>query len=51
MGWLRMISILAKNYIGHVASDLSILRDLGVQGRPRRTLLFILVYWLPPQID
>ena len=35
IGWLCMVSIIAKSHIGYATSDLSILRGLGVQGRPR----------------
>lgn len=43
-GWLRMVLVIAKVHIGYAASDFSILRGLGVQGRPRCAFLFIPVY-------
>lgn len=45
--WLCRISVIAKGHISYAASNFSILRGLGVQGRPRRVPFFILVHWLP----
>ena len=51
MGWLRMVLVIVKSYIGYATSDLSTLRGLiGVQGRSRRASLFIQIHWLPPHI-
>ena len=49
-GWLRMVSVLAKGHVGHSVMDITILRGLGVQSRPRRAPLCIPVHWLPPQV-
>ena len=43
--------IIAKGHIGYAASDLSILRGLGVPSRPRRAPLSIPVHWLLLQIN
>ena len=50
MGWLRMVSVIAKNHICYDVLDIFILRDLGVQSRPCRAPLSIHVHWLPSQI-
>ena len=39
--WLRIVSVIAKGHIGHSVMDLTILRGLSVQGKPRCAPLFI----------
>ena len=45
-----MLSIIATGHMGHSATNLSNLLDLGVQGRTPRTPLTVPVHWIPPQV-
>lgn len=44
-----MVLIVNKGHIGHLTTNLSILRGLDY-GKPRRSPVFILVHWLLPQV-
>lgn len=50
IGWVRMVYVIANGHIGYSVMYLIILGGFGVQSGPHRSLLFIPVHYLLPQV-